>query len=132
VSTTFNGAIVGEDLVNIIAEIGASARHLRPTPGTYDSSKTYQSLSDMTYTIDETISIIFSTEDSALVLTEWGLIKPFTISLVCAASVDIVEDDLIVYGGHLFNVIHTKDIVLQGILVGHTSELSEKVGTVVT
>jgi hypothetical protein len=128
----FNGSIVGTDILNIVTELGASVRHLRPTPGTYDGSKTYQSLTELTYTIDEYVSAVWSLQDSALVLSEWGLIKPDSISILVASTVDVIEDDLIVYNNKLYAVVHTKEIAIQGTIVGRTAELSEKVGTVVS
>ncbi len=128
----FNGAIVASDLLNIINELGASVRHLRPTPGTYDSSKTYQSLTELTYTIDETVMAVFSLQDSRLVLTEWGLVRPDTISIVLPASVDVLEDDLIVFNSKVYTIIHTKDITIQGVVQFRTAELDEKVGTAVS
>lgn len=128
----FNGAIVGTDLLNIINELGASVRHLRPTPGTYDSSKTYQSLTELTYTVDETVVAVWSLQDSRLALTEWGLVRPDSISIVVAASVEVLEDDLIVFNSKVYTIIHTKDIVIQGTVQFRTAELDEKVGTVVS
>lgn len=128
----FDGTVIIDDLDAIIEELGHPLRHLRPDGASaYDSSKTYQNLQGITMVIDETINGIWSLEDSALVLAEWGLIRPDAISIVVPATVDIREDDLIVHNSLLYMVVHTKNIVFAGTVVAKTSELSEKVGTTV-